>query len=147
MKKSATIVLTVVFSICIFSLNACILGGDIAQYKYIGETKVRMTEIDPGGVKVFDYNNGPELTAFDPYVIFYDTHYVVAQGTKGIDYKPYFVVIELPTKEGANCVVHESYSSDEYEQIIKEKNIELDKMEQTDAHIPWRLFQFLKEKE
>lgn len=145
-RRTIIVVLSAI-AICLFAKIAFagLIGGfDFTQYKYIGDTRIRMIEIDPGGAKVFSYDKGPFIAeAFDPYIIFYNQSFLVAHGTQGIECKPHFVIIELPTKDDAeytDCIVHEFHSSDEYEQIIKEKNIELEKMEQTDAHIPWRFF-------
>lgn len=145
--KTTLIVVLSLFSFGVFAkiAFASLIGGyDITQYKYIGNTKIKITEIDPGGAKVFSFDKGPFIAeAFDPYIIFYNRLYIVAQGTQGIECKPHFVIIELPTKDDADytdCVVHEFHSTEDYEQLIKEKQIKLEKMNQTDARIPWRFF-------
>ena len=153
--KTTSIVVFSLLSFGVFTkiaLGCLISGGDFLQYKHIGDTKVVLIDVDATpapGAKDFAHDEGgksfPSITkrAFFPYLIFYDTHFIVAHGSDGWDYKPYYVIIELPENKVdikyTDYKVEEFYSSDLYNQAIKEKNIQLDKMNQTDAHIPWRI--------
>ena len=128
--KTTSIVVFSLLSFGVFTkiaLGCLISGGDFLQYKHIGDTKVVLIDVDATpapGAKDFAHDEGgksfPSITkrAFFPYLIFYDTHFIVAHGSDGWDYKPYYVIIELPENKEeikyTDYKVQEFFSSDLY---------------------------------